>query len=148
MMDKSGLYAIVNKTNGMFYIGSSCNVPQRIKQHQSFLKRGKAAKQIQADYDMGNVFDFVQLLSLDANREELYKTEEAYIKRFKKTAIYNSTSALRADRGNAFVNVSSRNKWLKDLGDIKVDARTINKLCSVLGCQPGDIMEYVEDSNV
>ncbi|NLE04542.1 MAG: helix-turn-helix transcriptional regulator, partial [Crenarchaeota archaeon] len=26
-----------------------------------------------------------------------------------------------------------------------LDARTINKLCSVLKCQPGDIMEYVEE---
>jgi putative transcriptional regulator len=26
-----------------------------------------------------------------------------------------------------------------------LDARTINKLCATLGCQPGDIMEYVED---
>lgn len=27
-----------------------------------------------------------------------------------------------------------------------LDARTINKLCAVLGCQPGDIMEYVDDT--
>jgi putative transcriptional regulator len=26
-----------------------------------------------------------------------------------------------------------------------VDTRTINNLCRALGCQPGDIMEYVED---
>jgi len=26
-----------------------------------------------------------------------------------------------------------------------VDTRTINKLCKLLDCQPGDIMEYVED---
>ena len=28
-------------------------------------------------------------------------------------------------------------------GDI--DTRTISRLCKVLNCQPGDIMEYVED---
>ncbi|MFT3951160.1 MAG: helix-turn-helix transcriptional regulator [Oscillospiraceae bacterium] len=32
---------------------------------------------------------------------------------------------------------------IQDGGDI--DTRTIAKLCKVLGCQPGDIMEYVED---
>lgn len=26
-----------------------------------------------------------------------------------------------------------------------LDARTIEKLCNLLDCQPGDIMEYVED---
>ena len=26
-----------------------------------------------------------------------------------------------------------------------LDARTIERLCRVLNCQPGDIMEYVED---
>jgi len=26
-----------------------------------------------------------------------------------------------------------------------LDARTINRLCKVLQCQPGDILEYVED---
>ena len=26
-----------------------------------------------------------------------------------------------------------------------IDTRTIDKLCDVLGCQPGDIMEYVPD---
>lgn len=26
-----------------------------------------------------------------------------------------------------------------------VDTKTINKLCTLLNCQPGDIMEYIED---
>jgi len=26
-----------------------------------------------------------------------------------------------------------------------LDARTIDKLCKLLSCQPGDIMEYVDD---
>ena len=28
-----------------------------------------------------------------------------------------------------------------------VDTRTINKICALLNCQPGDIMEYVEDES-
>ena len=27
-----------------------------------------------------------------------------------------------------------------------LDAKTLNKLCAVLQCQPGDLMEHVEDS--
>jgi len=29
----------------------------------------------------------------------------------------------------------------------RVDTETINKLCHILECQPGDIMEYVEDGD-
>ena len=29
--------------------------------------------------------------------------------------------------------------------DRRVDTETINRLCQVLHCQPGDIMEYVEE---
>lgn len=34
-------------------------------------------------------------------------------------------------------------KKIKEGGDI--DTRTIDKLCSLLECQPGDILEHVED---
>lgn len=29
----------------------------------------------------------------------------------------------------------------------RVDTETINKLCRLLGCQPGDIMEYIPDED-
>lgn len=29
----------------------------------------------------------------------------------------------------------------------RIDTETINKLCHILECQPGDIMEYVEDGD-
>jgi len=32
-------------------------------------------------------------------------------------------------------------------GDGIIDTRTIEKLCKLLNCQPGDIMEYVEDDS-
>lgn len=31
-------------------------------------------------------------------------------------------------------------------GEGHVDTRSIESLCEYLGCQPGDIMEYVEDN--
>ncbi len=30
-------------------------------------------------------------------------------------------------------------------GEGNIDTRTLERLCKILGCQPGDIMEYVED---
>ena len=35
-------------------------------------------------------------------------------------------------------------KKIREGGDI--DTRTIEKLCRLLNCQPGDIMEYVEEN--
>jgi putative transcriptional regulator len=36
----------------------------------------------------------------------------------------------------------------KILSGGRVDTITINKLCQLLDCQPGDIMEYVKDENI
>ncbi len=30
----------------------------------------------------------------------------------------------------------------------RVDTETINKLCNILGCQPGDIMEHYPDNQI
>ena len=35
---------------------------------------------------------------------------------------------------------------IKDGGDI--DTRTIAKMCEVLNCQPGDLLEYVKEDDV
>ena len=35
----------------------------------------------------------------------------------------------------------------KALNGGNVDTKTINKLCALLDCQPGDIMEYVPDED-
>lgn len=41
------------------------------------------------------------------------------------------------------VNANILDKALNGSGNI--DTRTINKLCKLLNCQPGDIMEYVDE---
>ncbi|NLB82497.1 MAG: hypothetical protein BWY15_00502 [Firmicutes bacterium ADurb.Bin193] len=41
-------------------------------------------------------------------------------------------------------NLISQSAWQKiRTGSGDIDTRTISRLCSVLNCQPGDIMEYV-----
>jgi putative transcriptional regulator len=42
-------------------------------------------------------------------------------------------------------NMVGRETWRKLQTDGHIDTRTINKLCAMLNCQPGDIMEYVPD---
>jgi len=43
-------------------------------------------------------------------------------------------------------NIMSQSAWQKiRTGTGDIDTRTIAKLCKILECQPGDIMEYVPD---
>lgn len=65
--------------------------------------------------------------------------------------IYNKLFALLAERGlNAYtlqkenvIGCATIVKLQKNQGNI--DTRSIVRLCKYLQCQPGDIMEYVED---
>lgn len=62
---------------------------------------------------------------------------------------YDKLFALLADRG------FSATYWLRNQGisptivnklrkNERINTDTINRLCALLNCQPGDIMEYVE----
>ena len=43
-------------------------------------------------------------------------------------------------------NIMSQSAWQKiRTGSGDIDTRTISKLCALLDCQPGDIMEYIPD---
>lgn len=48
-------------------------------------------------------------------------------------------------RAKKVIGTATLEKMRKSEGHI--DDRSINSLCAFLHCQPGDIMEYVEDDN-
>lgn len=88
MASISGIYAIVNKTNGNQYIGSSWNVGYRWKQHLSLLRKGKHhSTHLQHAWDLygEDMFDFVVLVECD--NSELIKLEQSYIDSF--CPVYN-----------------------------------------------------------
>lgn len=63
---------------------------------------------------------------------------------FKKLELLMKSKGIKKyDLRKAGVNSQILDKALNGSGNI--DTRTINKLCKLLQCQPGDIMEYVED---
>ena len=63
---------------------------------------------------------------------------------FKRLEILMKSKGIKKyDLRKAGVNSQILDKALNGSGNI--DTRTINKLCKLLQCQPGDIMEYVED---
>ena len=40
------------------------------------------------------------------------------------------------------------NSKIQNIRENRVDAKTINQICSILDCQPGDILEYVPDNKI
>ena len=65
--------------------------------------------------------------------------------------IYNKLLELLKERGYTTYkirkdNIMSQSAWQKiRTGSGDIDTRTISKLCALLDCQPGDIMEFVPD---
>ena len=37
------------------------------------------------------------------------------------------------------------NSKIQNIRENRVDAKTINQICSILDCQPGEILEYIPD---
>lgn len=38
------------------------------------------------------------------------------------------------------------NSKIQNIRENRVDAKTINQICQLLNCQPGDILEYIPDN--
>lgn len=63
---------------------------------------------------------------------------------------YNKLLKIFAERGITSYtikkdNVVGQSAWKKVHEGGHIDTRTIEALCAYLKCQPGDMMEYVED---
>lgn len=63
---------------------------------------------------------------------------------------YDKLIALLKERGYTSYRIRQEKvvgqaTWQKIQNGGDIDTRTIAKLCKVLECQPGDIMEYVEE---
>lgn len=63
---------------------------------------------------------------------------------------YNKLLALLKEKGFTTYRIRKEKiigqaTWAKIQNGGDIDTRTISKLCEVLNCQPGDILEYVPD---
>jgi hypothetical protein len=66
----SGIYAICNTRDGHAYIGLSCNIAERWRQHERYLRRGEhPARGLQVAYDQHGVEPFALLI---LERREAY----------------------------------------------------------------------------
>lgn len=79
-MIKSGIYKILNKINGKFYIGSALNLKYRWRDHKTFLKNGNHPnihlQRSSIKYDLQN-FEFVVLEYVKA--DSLIEREQFWI---------------------------------------------------------------------
>lgn len=56
----SGIYKLINRSNGKYYVGSSKNIESRWRSHRYELKHNKHKNvKMQSDWNKGDVFEFV-----------------------------------------------------------------------------------------
>lgn len=81
---KSGIYKILNTTNGKFYIGSAIDLGNRFRTHRHKLEKSKHKnKHLQAAYNKhgANAFEFIILEYCD--KEKLIEREQFWIDKTK-----------------------------------------------------------------
>lgn len=80
---KMGIYLIINKVNGKYYVGCSGNVKRRVYEHFYYLKKGihtNPKLQNAYNYYGESSFESVMFECLDENIESLLKREQLFLK--------------------------------------------------------------------
>lgn len=100
-VSKVGIYAIHNKKNNKYYIGSSVNIENRMKSHRSNLERKRGLnKKIEQDLlRSGNICDFEFIVLETFEDQEITETqlrnrELDYIKQYDAYNGYNTENPL------------------------------------------------------
>lgn len=78
----SGIYEIVNMENGRRYIGSSCDIHNRLRHHKASLNNNKHPNQyLQYSWNKygGECFSFSVLEQCEADKKKLFELEQHYI---------------------------------------------------------------------
>lgn len=79
-MSNSGIYAIINRINGKYYIGSAVNLHHRWIQHKSALNKGyHDNKYLQKSWDKYGEDNFKFVILEEINKDKLIKHEQFWI---------------------------------------------------------------------
>jgi len=99
---KSGIYKIINKVNGKYYVGSSQNIKCRWENHKSNLKKNKHwNKHLQNAYNKYGVENFEYVIIEYVNVIQLLEVEQKYLDECKNNPdtnymiAYDSTAPMR-----------------------------------------------------
>lgn len=128
----SGIYQIINKTNGRIYIGHSKNITFRWYHHiNNLLNNNHPNIKLQEDFNIYGLSAFnFKILELTSN-ENLTKKEQEYLNNINfnnNYNIYNSNNKLIKSDENKFINYIN-GKWLvpKGISDNKLNKYKIYK---------------------
>ena len=106
---KSGIYAIINKSNGKIYVGQSIDAIDRINHHKADLKRGNHHNiHLQRAWDQYGEESFVFSILEKCSIEELDSKEIWWINYFNST--HRDFGYNIEDGGNLFKTVSEETK--------------------------------------
>lgn len=89
-----GIYAIANRVERKFYVGSSFDMETRTEGHKSRLRKGKHhSKRLQADWDrLGESAFCVMFLESVERKDELGERERFYMAAFDALRSYNTAT--------------------------------------------------------
>jgi len=153
-------YCIENKTTQKKYIGRTTNFRRRVKQHLKDLEEGSHPNgDLLYDYQKGDCF-VVYPLNERSEREAIKKyntMEGGYNKVLPKGNIESKINITFTGLESLLMQQGKSWSYLRDSGISPgivyklrhntgyISTRTILKLCDLLDCQPGDILEYVKE---
>ena len=118
---KSGIYKIINKVNGKYYVGSSQNIRNRWYRHKSNLNKNKHwNKYLQNAYNKYSInnFEYIIVESV-SDISKLLEVEQRYLDECKNNPdnnymiAYDATAPMRGRK--AYWNVKGRPAWNKGL---------------------------------
>lgn len=150
------VYKIENMRNGKVYIGQSRCIGLRRSSHIQLLKAQKHhSKQMQADWDNGDTFKFsvLEMFPECVTTEYLSAKETMYIRRYHSIDNgYNTNQQLNTVNCKSMpdkytISIAKISSLIGKINRDKVTFLRIKLICDALHCQPGDIMEYVEDGS-
>lgn len=79
LFNKSGIYKITNKINGKFYIGSSCNLYNRLYEHIRYLKLNKHGNpKLQNAFNKYGIENFEWSIITFCNCDYCFKMEQLF----------------------------------------------------------------------
>ena len=113
----SGIYKIINKVNGKYYVGSSINIYRRWSMHKSWLNRNKHHNyHLQLSWNKYGQQNFDFIIEKEVPPETLLKVEDEYLLLAKKEASYNlNFNATGSDVSNSTRSILSqkgKERWL------------------------------------
>lgn len=127
---KSGVYRILNKVNGKFYIGSAIDIARRWRQHRHELRSGKHANsylQNAWNKHTEEAFQFIILEFTDI--EKLQDTEQTWLddtKCFEREVGYNISSVAANITGYRHTKEAKELSRKANLGKPKSELHRIN----------------------